>query len=95
MRKRRSWIVKLEEIQSYQFLCNPWTESNLVIFLIQIPIEKILQSLFIEHSDPISFNSGYDRNMNKKDEMISENQGSSETHWEKDEKDIPSIYIVI
>ena len=27
--------------------------------------------------------------------MISENQGPIETHWEKDEKDIPSIYIVI
>jgi hypothetical protein len=36
MKKRRSWIVKLEEIKSYQFLYNPWTESNLVIFLIQI-----------------------------------------------------------
>jgi hypothetical protein len=28
--------------------------------------------------------------MNKKDEMISENQGTSETHSEKDEKDINS-----
>ena len=36
MKKRRSWIVKLEEIKSYQFLYNPWTESNLVRFLIQI-----------------------------------------------------------
>jgi len=45
--------------------------------------------LFIEHFDPISFNSRYDRNMDKKDEMISENQGPSKTHWEKDEKDIP------
>lgn len=44
----------------------------------------------IEHFDPISFNSGYDRNMNKKDEMISENQGPTETHSEKDEKDINS-----
>jgi hypothetical protein len=36
MKKRRSWIVKLEDIKSYQFLYNPWTESNLVRFLIQI-----------------------------------------------------------
>nr|YP_002519523.1 hypothetical protein KedaC_p014 [Keteleeria davidiana]BAH11388.1 hypothetical protein [Keteleeria davidiana] len=36
MKTIRSWIVKLEEIKSYQFLCNPWTESNLVRFLIQI-----------------------------------------------------------
>nr|YP_009268451.1 hypothetical protein [Pseudolarix amabilis]BAV19357.1 hypothetical protein [Pseudolarix amabilis] len=188
MKKRRSWIVKLEEIQSYQFLCNPWTKSNLVRFLIQIlshrerliklfdlrivstlllrdlrksnpyflikgvvvltlsvliynfnhrmierknfysmklfpihinfmelgnetseeylkPFTKnwlIFPHLFlsfqlkrsynrsIEHSDPISFNSGYDRNMNKKDEIISENKGLSETNSEKDEKDINS-----
>jgi len=49
----------------------------------------------IEHSDPISVNSGYDRNRNKKDEMIVENQGPNETHSKKDEKDIPSISIVI
>jgi hypothetical protein len=36
MKKRRSWIVKLEEIKSYQFLYNPWTKSNLVRLLIQI-----------------------------------------------------------
>ena len=45
--------------------------------------------LFIEHFDPISFNSGYDRNMDKKDEMILENQGPNEIHWEKDEREIP------
>nr|YP_009268393.1 hypothetical protein [Tsuga chinensis]BAV19299.1 hypothetical protein [Tsuga chinensis] len=189
MKKRRSWIVKLEEIQSYQFLCNPWTKSNLVRLLIQIlshrerliklfdlrivstlllrdlrksnpyflikgvvvltlsvliyqfnhkssmidrknfysmklfpihinfmklgnekeeylnPFTKnwfIFPHLFlsfqlkrsynrsIEHSNPISFNSGYDRNMNKKDEIISENKGLSETHSEKDGKDINS-----
>ena len=188
MKKNRSWIVKLEEIQSYQFLCNQWTESNLVRFLIQIlshrerliklfdlrivstlllrdlrksnpyflikgvvvltlsvliyrfnhkssmierknfylmklfpihinfmklgnetseeylkPFTKnwlIFPHLFlsfqlkrsynrsIEHSNPISFNSGYDRNMNKKDEIISENKGPGETHSEKDKKDI-------
>ena len=49
----------------------------------------------IKHSNPISVNSGYDRNINKKDEMIAENQGPSETHSKKDEKDIPSISIVI
>ena len=52
-------------------------------------LKRSYNRLFIEHSDPISFNSGYDRNMNKKDEMISENHGPSETHWEKDEKYIP------
>jgi len=183
MKKRRSWIVKLKEIQSYQFLCNPWTESNLVRFLMKIlshrerliklfdlrilstlllrdlrnsnlyflikgvvvltlsvliynfnhkssmierknfylmklfpihinkmelgnetseeflkPFTKnwlIFPHLFlsfqlkrsynrsIEHFDPISFNSGYNRNMNKKDEIISENQEPSETHSEK------------
>jgi hypothetical protein len=58
-------------------------------------LKRSYNQLFIEHYDPINFNLVYDRNMNKKDEMISENQGSIETHWEKDEKDIPSIYIVI
>jgi len=43
---------------------------------------------FIEHFDPISFNSGYGRNTNKKDEMISENQGPSEIHLENNEKDL-------
>nr|YP_010184960.1 Ycf2 [Pseudotsuga brevifolia]QVH34639.1 Ycf2 [Pseudotsuga brevifolia] len=190
MKKRRSWIMKLEEIQSYQFLCNPWAESNLVRLLIQIlshrerliklfdlrilstlllrdirksnpyfvikgvvvltllvltyhfnhkssmierknfslmklfpiqinfmelrtekseeylkPFTKnwfLFPHLFlsfqlkrsynrsIEHSDPISVNSGHDRNRNKKDEMIVENQGPNETHSKKDEKDINS-----
>nr|QWW91917.1 hypothetical protein RF2 [Keteleeria fortunei var. cyclolepis] len=190
MKTIRSWIVKLEEIKSYQFLCNPWTGSNLVRFLIQIlshrerliklfdlrivstlllrdlrknnqyflikgvvvltlsvliyhfnhkssmidrknfylmklfpihinfmelgnetskeylkPFTKnwlIFPHLFlsfqlkrsynrsIEHSNPISFNSGYDRNMNKKDEIISENKGPNKTPSEKDEKDINS-----
>lgn len=187
MKKRRSWIIKLEEIQSYQFLCNPWTKSNLMRFLIQIlshrerliklfdprilstlllrdlrrsnpyflvkgivvltlsiliyhfnhkssmiekknfysmklfPIHNFMElgnetpeeylkpftknwlifphlflsfqlkrsyNRFIEHFDPISFNSGYGRNTNKKDEMISENQGPSETHLENNEKDL-------
>nr|YP_010309947.1 hypothetical protein MRX01_pgp025 [Larix griffithii]UMY72448.1 hypothetical protein [Larix griffithii] len=190
MKKRRSWLIKWEEIQSYKFLCNPWAESNLVRFLMKIfslrdrliklfdlrilstlllrdlrkrnpyflikgvvvltfsvliyhvnhkssmierknfclmklfpihinfmelgnetseeylkPLNKnwfIFPHLFlsfqlkrsynrsIEHSNPISFNSGYDRNINKKDEMIAENQGPSETHSKKDEKDINS-----
>nr|YP_009243520.1 ycf2 [Pinus armandii]AJT70433.1 ycf2 [Pinus armandii]UDN39188.1 Ycf2 [Pinus armandii]UDN39262.1 Ycf2 [Pinus armandii] len=187
MKKRRSWIIKLEEIQSYQFLCNPWTKSNLMRFLIQIlshrerliklfdprilstlllrdlrrsnpyflvkgivvltlsiliyhfnhkssmiekknfysmklfPIHNFMElenetpeeylkpftknwlifphlflsfqlkrsyNRFIEHFDPISFNSGYGRNTNKKDEMISENQGPSKTHLENNEKDL-------
>ena len=58
-------------------------------------LKRSYNQLFIEHSDPIRFNFGYDRNMNKKDEMISENQGSIETHWKKDDKNFPSIYIVI
>jgi hypothetical protein len=36
MEKRIYWIVKLEEIQGYQFLCNPWSESNFVRLLIEI-----------------------------------------------------------
>lgn len=40
------------------------------------------------HFDPISFNSRYGKNTNKKDEMISKNQGPSETHLENYEKDI-------
>nr|ULF03459.1 Ycf2 protein [Cathaya argyrophylla]ULF47463.1 Ycf2 protein [Cathaya argyrophylla]ULF47559.1 Ycf2 protein [Cathaya argyrophylla] len=192
MKKRRSWILKLEEIQSYQFLRNPRTESesDLVRILIKIlsrresliklfdlrilstlllrdlrksnpyflikgvvvltflvliynlnhkssmierknfysmklfpihinvmelgnetskesfkPFTKnwfIFPHLFLsfqlkrsynrstEHYDLISVNSGYDRNMIKKDEMISGNQGRRETPLEKDEKDINS-----
>jgi len=45
--KRRSKIMKLEEIQSYQFICNPWTKSNLVRFLIQILLHwECLTNLF-------------------------------------------------
>ena len=43
--------------------------------------------------DPISLNSGYGKNTNKKDEIISKNQGPSETHSENDEKDIINLKI--
>nr|AET47076.1 hypothetical chloroplast protein [Pinus nigra] len=183
-KRRRPWIIKLEEIQSYQFLCNPWTKSNLIRLLIQIlsrrerliklfdprilstlllrdlrksnpyflvkgivvltlsiliyrfnhqssmidrknfyliklfPIHNFmelgnetpeeylkpftqnwlrfphlllsfqLKRYYNRDFDPISLNSGYGKNTNKKDEIISKNQGPSETHSENDEKDI-------
>nr|ABK24827.1 unknown [Picea sitchensis] len=57
----------------------PFTQNWLILPHLFLSFQlKRSYNQSIEHSDPINFNSGYDRNMNK-----------------KDEKDIPSISIVI
>jgi hypothetical protein len=83
-------VMELGNETSEEYL-KPFTQNWLILLHLFLSFQlKRYYNQSIEHSDPINFNSEYDRNMNKKDEMISENQGPSETHSEKDEKDIDS-----
>jgi hypothetical protein len=83
-------VMELGNETSEEYL-KPFTQNWLILPHIFLSFQlKRSYNQSIEHSDPINFNSEYDRNMNKKDEMILENQGLSETRSEKDEKDINS-----
>jgi hypothetical protein len=66
--------------------------KNWLILLHIFPSFQLKRSYnrFIKNFDLISFNSGYDRNMNKKDDMISKNERPNIIFLEKDEKDINS-----
>ena len=92
--RKNFYLIKLFPIHNFMELGNETPEEYLKPFTqnwLRFPhllLSFQLKRYYNRDFDPISLNSGYGKNTNKKDEIISKNQGPSETHSENDEKDI-------